>query len=147
MKAATVCVLLATIFPLLHAQSASRESDRARVVSLENAWNEAEKHKDAKAIDGLLASSFAYTDSDGAFMNKSQYLASITAPSYRPDQIVNETMNAEPYDSAVIVTGAYREQGSEKGKAYTRHGRFTDIWIQENGAWLCAASQETLVKR
>jgi hypothetical protein len=56
-------------------------------------------------------------------------------------------MNAQAYENAVVVTGTYREQGVEKGKAYTRRGRFTDIWIQENGAWLCAASQETLIGR
>jgi ketosteroid isomerase-like protein len=145
MKAVAMCILLATIFPLSHAQSASHESDKARVLSLENAWNEAEKHKDAKAVDALLAPSFAYTDSEGSFMNKAQFLASISSLSYHPDQIINEAMNAEPYEHAVIVTGIYREQGSEKGKPYTRRGRFTDVWIQENGAWLCAASQETLI--
>ena len=28
-------------------------------------------------------------------------------------------MNAQAYDHAVIVTGAYREPGKENGKAYT----------------------------
>jgi len=147
MKAVTVCVVLAAMMLAGYAQVSSRDSDKARVLSLENAWNEAEKHQDAKAIDGLLAPSFAYTDSDGSFMNKQQFLASISAASYHPEQIVNDSMNAQPYDHAVVVTGTYREHGTEKGKAYTRRGRFTDTWVQENGAWLCAASQETLIGR
>src|SRR5579863_3341698 len=85
-------MVLALRIPFGTAQSASYESDKARIVSLENAWNEAEKHKDAKAIDGLLAPTFAYTDSDGTFMNKGRYLASITEAGYHPDQIVNESM-------------------------------------------------------
>jgi hypothetical protein len=145
MKAVKVCVVLALMILAGQAQVSSHDSDKARVLSLENAWNEAEKHKDAKAVDGLLASSFAYTDSDGSFMNKQEFLASISAASYHPEQIVNDSMNAQAYDHAVVVTGTYREQGTEKGKAYTRRGRFTDTWIQENGAWLCAASQETLI--
>jgi len=147
MKAVTVCVVLAAMMLAGHAQVSSHDSDKARVLSLENAWNEAEKHQDAKAIDGLLAPSFTYTDSDGSFMNKQQFLASISATSYHPEQIVNDSMNAQPYDHAVVVTGTYREHGTEKGKAYTRRGRFTDTWVQENGAWLCAASQETLIGR
>jgi hypothetical protein len=127
-----------------YAQS-SFDAEKARVLSLENAWNQAEKNKDRKAIDTLLAPTFAYTDSDGSFMNKEQYLTSITAASYRPDQIVNDSMDAHPYEHAVVVTGTYREKGAEKGKAYSRRGRFTDMWIQERGAWLCAASQETLI--
>ena len=145
MKALKVGVCLACMILAGYAQFSSHDSDKARVLSLENAWNEAEKHKDAKAIDELLAASFAYTDSEGSFMNKQQFLISIAEAGYHPDQIVNDSMNVQPYDHAVVVTGAYREHGMEKGKSYTRHGRFTDIWIQEKGAWLCAASQETLV--
>jgi hypothetical protein len=147
MKAVTVCAVLAAMMLAGHAQVSSHDSDKARVLSLENAWNEAEKHQDARAIDGLLAPSFAYTDSDGALMNKREFLNSITAAGYHPEQIVNDSMNAEAYEHAVVVTGTYREQGTEKGKSYTRRGRFTDTWIQEKGAWLCAASQETLIGR
>ncbi len=146
MKAVKVCVVLASMILAGYAQS-SLDSEKARVVSLENAWNEAEKHKDSKAIDGLLAPTFSYTDSEGTFMNKEQYLASITAAGYRPDQIVNDSMEVHPYEHAVVVTGAYREKGVEKGKAYSRRGRFTDMWIQEKGGWLCAASHETLIKQ
>jgi ketosteroid isomerase-like protein len=129
-----------------HAQVDSHDSDKARVLSLENAWNEAERNKDGKALSTLLAPSFVYTDSDGSFMNKSQFLASITDPTYDPAQIVNDMMRADAYDHVVVVTGRYREEGTEKGRHYTRRGRFTDTWVQENGSWLCAASQETLVK-
>jgi hypothetical protein len=147
MRAVKVCILLAVMFPSSHAQIASRESDKARVLSLENAWNEAEKHKDVKALDALLSPSFAYTDSEGSFMTKLQFLASIMASNYHPEQIVNENMSAQLYDHAVVVTGIYREEGKEKGKPYIHRGRFTDTWIQENGGWYCAASQETLITR
>jgi hypothetical protein len=145
MRLAQVCVVMASMMLAGYAQLSSHESDKARVLSLENAWNEAEKHKDAKAINELLASTFTYTDSDGTFMNKKQFLESVRAAGYRPEQIVNESMNAEAYDRGVVVTGTYREKGTEKGKAYVRRGRFTDTWVQEKSGWLCAASQETLI--
>jgi ketosteroid isomerase-like protein len=147
MRAVKVCVVLSLMILAGYAQVSSFDSEKARVLSLENAWNEAEKHKDGKAIDGLLAPTFAYTDSDGTFMNKQQYLASITEAGYRPDQIVNDAMNVQAYEHAVVVTGTYREKGTEKGKAYSRRGRFTDMWVQEKGGWLCAASHETLIGR
>ena len=143
---AVVTVGITALLLAASPSSSKEESDKARVLALENSWNEAEKHNDAQAISALLAPSFAYTDSDGTFMNKQQFLASITAMAYEPDQIVNENMNAWAHDRAVIVTGAYREKGKQKGKPYTRHGRFTDTWVEESGTWLCAASQETLIK-
>jgi len=144
MKPVAVCVVLALTMLAGFAQSAL-DSEKTRVVALENAWNEAEKHKDAKAIDGLLSPSFAYTDSEGSFMNKQQYLASITEAGYRPDQIVNDSMTVQAYEHAAVVTGTYKEKGAEKGKAYARRGRFTDMWVEEKGGWLCAASHETLI--
>ena len=54
MKVVTVCVVLAAMILVSQAQSQAqtemRDSDKARVTSLENAWNEAEKLKDAKAV-------------------------------------------------------------------------------------------------
>jgi len=147
MKAVKVFVALALMILAGYAQVSSFDSEKARVLSLENAWNEAEKHKDAKAIDGLLAPTFSYTDSDGTFMNKEQYLLSIREAGYRPDQIVNDSMKVQAYEHAAVVTGTYREKGTEKGKAYSRRGRFTDMWVQEKGGWLCAASHETLIGR
>jgi hypothetical protein len=147
LKMVKVCVLLATMFLAGHAQVNSGDADKARVLSLETAWNEAEKNNDGKALDGLLASSYAYTDSAGVFQDKKQFLAGIMSAGYRPEQITNEGMRADAYDHVVIVTGVYREQGAEKGKHYVRRGRFTDTWVRENNKWLCAASQETLISR
>src|ERR1700688_5124338 len=145
MKAVKVCVAVAFIVLGGYAQVSSFNSNKARVLALENSWNEAEKNKDAKAIAGLLAPTFSYTDSDGSFMNKEQYLASIKEAGYRPDQIVNDSMSVQAYEHAAVVTGTYKEKGAEKGKSYSRRGRFTDMWVEEKGGWLCAASHETLI--
>jgi ketosteroid isomerase-like protein len=136
-------LLVITLFSLTLLPSSAQDSDKSRVLSLENAWNEAEKHRDANAIAALIASSFVYTDIDGSFMDKEQFLASIRGS--HATQIVNEAMKAESYGNVIIVTGSYREQGNENGKPYTRRGRFTDTWIEKDGQWLCVASQETLI--
>ena len=142
MQRGKLCIVLAALFLLYQLQLFAQTSDTTRVLSLENAWNEAESHKDVKALDALLAPTFTYTDADGALSNRSQYLADI--PNGTSTQIVNEGMKAESYGETIVVTGAYREQGTDKGKAYLRRGRFTDTWIHQNGQWLCVASQETL---
>src|SRR5438093_953562 len=104
----TFC-LAATLLVGFAPDTDKAESNKTRVLALENSWNEAEKHNDSHAIDALLSPSFAYTDSDGTFMNKQQFLASVSTLTYQPDQIVNENMNAWAHDRAVIVTGTYRE--------------------------------------
>lgn len=146
MKSGKVCILLAGLFLASPIVLAAQDSAKVRVLALENAWNEAQSHRDEKALASLIASTFAYTDAQGNFMDKAQFLAGVREEP--ATQIVNEGMKAESYgEMVVVVTGAYREQGTEKGKPYSERGRFTDTWIQQNGQWLCVASQETLIAK
>ena len=144
----TICasmLLFATCMLVVARDAPDTDSERTRILALENAWNLAEEHKDAGALDGLLAATLAYTDYDGTFMNKAQFMASVKAPSLQPEQIVNESMTAHVYGDSAVVTGVYREKGINHGKSYLRRGRFTDTWVSENGTWRCVASQSTLI--
>ncbi|HKU25726.1 MAG TPA: nuclear transport factor 2 family protein [Candidatus Sulfotelmatobacter sp.] len=143
MRRRALWLLVVTLFSVMLLRLSAQDSDKSRVLSLENAWNEAEKHRDANAISALIASTFVYTDIDGSLMDKEQFLTSIRGS--HATQIVNEAMKAESYGNVIVVTGSYREQGNEGGKSYTRRGRFTDTWIEKDGQWLCVASQETLI--
>ncbi|MBZ5705789.1 MAG: nuclear transport factor 2 family protein [Acidobacteriia bacterium] len=122
-------------------------ADETKIIALENAWNYAEEHKDARALDELLSSTLVYVDYDGSMMDKTQFLASVRVPSLHPEQIVNDKMTVHMYGSTAVVTGLYREKGISKGKPYIRRGRFTDTWVFEDGAWRCVASQSTLISQ
>jgi len=108
-------------------------------------WNQAEEHKDVKALQSLLDPGLVYIDYDGSLMDKTQFIASVQAPSLHPEQIVNESMSAHVYGDSAVVTGVYREKGTSGGKPYLRRGRFTDTWVYHDGAWVCVASQSTLI--
>jgi ketosteroid isomerase-like protein len=138
-------LLLLVAWPLTGQEAANSDSEKSKILALENAWNQAEKNKDAKALDGLLASNLVYIDYDGTFMDKAKFMASVKAPSLHPEQIVNESMTAYMYNDSAVVTGVYREKGVHSGKPYSRRGRFTDTWVKQGGTWVCAASQSTLI--
>ena len=127
------------------AQETELTAAQSKVIALENAWNQAEERKDAKALDAILDNSLVYTDYDGTMMTKPDFLTSVRAPARQPQQQVTESMNARVYGDSAIVTGVYRVKGTEKGKPYLRRGRFTDTWISRNGTWVCVASQYTLI--
>ena len=130
---------------LLFAQDASkRNGEEGRLLALESAWNHAEQGKDAAALNQLLADSFSYVDYDGSFLNKKQFLDATLHNDVEQEQINNDGMAVRVYGSAAVVTGVYRDKGIEKGKPFSRRGRFTDTWINQNGTWQCVASQSTL---
>jgi len=142
-----VCVVLLLSSVLLIAQESSKPSgEEAHLLALESAWNHAEQSKDAAALGQLVADTFVYVDYDGTLMNKKEYLASTANHDVQQEQINNEGMTVHIYGNAAVVNGIYRDKGLEKGKAFSRHGRFTDTWIREKDTWQCVASQSTLIK-
>jgi len=145
MKAMIAALLLCLSLAIPAAAQSASEVDKSRILALENAWNQAEEHKDASALDALLADTLVYVDYDGTYMNKAQFMAAIKEPTLHPEQIVNEAMTAHIYNDSAVVTGIYHEKGISAGKPYLRRGRFTDTWVRVNGTWQCVASQSTLV--
>lgn len=141
-----VCLVLCAAWPLRPGQDRSKAGpDESRLLALESAWNLAEENKDINALDQLLADTLVYTDFDGAFMNKAQFLTSVKNSTPNSDQITNNDVTVHLYGDSAIVTGSYREKGIVKGKSVLRRGRFTDSWVNQKGTWLCVASQSTLI--
>src|SRR5579863_9364941 len=142
-----VLLLLMLLVSVAHQTSATSDDDQSKILALENAWNQAEEHKDVKGLEMLLHPELVYIDYDGSMMNKDQFIASISAPALHPEQIVNESMAAHVFGDSAVVTGIYREKGVKNGKPYLRRGRFTDTWVYQSGIWACVASQSTLIER
>jgi ketosteroid isomerase-like protein len=138
-------IALAAVLPLCSQAQAKPDAEQTKILALENAWNQAEEHKDVKALETLLDPTLVYIDYDGSVMDKAQFIASIKAPQLHPEQIVNESMTAHVYGDSAVVTGVYHEKGVSNGKPYLRRGRFTDTWVFHDGAWVCVASQSTLM--
>jgi ketosteroid isomerase-like protein len=132
----------------LMAQDATKESaDVSKLIALENAWNQAQLHHDAKALNSLVSDEFVYTDYDGTVMNKRQFLADLKDPEYRASLIANEGVKVISYPNVDIVVGTYHTRGTYKHQPFEHYGRFTDTWLYQNGRWQCVASHTTLLKK
>jgi hypothetical protein len=138
-----VAVLALSSAPL--AQDKSSSSDEIQIKQLERAWNQAEARQETNEVSSLVADTLAYTDYDGTFMNKAEYLKWIVAPQQKADHLYDEGLSVQVYGNAAVATGIYRESGTNKGKPYVIRSRYTDTWIRRNGTWVCVASQSTLI--
>ena len=136
-------VLLLSSFPA--AQEKSGSADEIQVRQLERAWNQAEAKQEVKEVSALLADSLAYTDYDGSFMNKSEYMKWVAAPEQKADHLYDEGLTVQVYGNAAVATGIYRESGTNKGKPYVIRSRFTDTWIKRDNVWRCVATHSTLI--
>lgn len=144
---ASIQPLILVLFAVLVTQIPATAADESKLIALENAWNQAQLHHDAKALDTLVGDKFIYTDIDGSVMDKAKFLADIKDPSYKATLIANEDARVDLYPNAAVVTGVYHTKGTDKGKLFEHYGRFTDTWIFQDDQWRCVASHTTLLHR
>ncbi len=140
------CVLLSG-FLLAWAPQNSATAEQSKLIALENAWNQAQVHHDAKAVNNLVSDGFIYTDYDGTVMNKADFLKDLKDPDYRASLVANEGVRVISYLNAAIVVGTYHSKGTYKRQPFEHYGRFTDTWLYLDSKWQCVASHTNLIKK
>jgi hypothetical protein len=140
------CVLVSGLF-LAWVPENNVTADATKLIALENAWNQAQLHHDAKAVSNLVSDGFVYTDYDGTVMNKADFLKDLKDPDYRATLIANDDARVISYVNAAIVVGTYHSKGTYKRQPFEHYGRFTDTWLYQDNKWQCVASHTNLIKK
>ena len=117
------------------------------LIALENAWNQAQMHRDGEALNRLIVDTFVYTDWDGTLLNKAKFIADSKDPSVETTLVANDDVQVYFYPGFAVVTGAYHAKGTNHGKPFDHYGRFTETWIFSEGQWRCVASHTNLMKK
>jgi ketosteroid isomerase-like protein len=143
----TLCFVLLSSLLMARDQTNDVATDASKLIALENAWNQAQLHHDAKALNNLVSDAFVYTDYDGTVMNKAQFLADLKDADYHASLIANEEARVISYPNVAIVIGTYHTKGTYKRQPFEHYGRFTDTWIYQNNKWQCVASHTNLLKK
>ena len=140
-------LMLSALLAAGQGTSGASRADESKILALENGWNQAQVHHDAKALESLVADSFVSTDNDGTVFNKAQFLADTKDMSYKADMVANDNVKVQLFQNAAVVTGTYHARGTNKGKAFDHWGRFTDTWIYVAGRWQCVASHTSHIAK
>jgi ketosteroid isomerase-like protein len=127
------------------AQESSDAAVQSKITALEQAWNQAYKMGDSKALDAILDDAVVLVNDDGSVQSKADFLASVRAPHDQDQQVSPESMSVHVFGSSAIATGVMRVKGTEKGKAYVRRERFIDTWVNKGGHWVCVGTDATPV--
>ena len=119
-------------------QQKSDAGSKIRV--LETNWNDAYKRGDIAAMNSLLANEFIITVEDGHTFSKAGYIAQLGGGTTLVELSEMSDLKVRVHGNAAVVTGAYHEKGTIKGKPYEYHDRFTDVWMNIDGRWQVIAS-------
>jgi len=56
-------------------------------------------------------------------------------------------LHVRMHGNVAVVTGAYHEKGTNKGKPYEYRDRFTDVWLSSSGNWQLIASHYSIPEK
>ena len=143
--AGILMVLACASVAQMAAQESSDATVQSKITALEQAWNQAYKMGDAKALDAILDDAVVLVNDDGSVQNKADFLASLRALHAQDQQVSPESMSVHVFGSSAIATGVMRVKRREKGKSYLRRERFVDTWVYKGGRWVCVGTDATPV--
>ncbi len=146
-------VLVSTVVSLSAAQKIGGRSVEQAVMDAEHHWEEALKQFDSEAMQSLLAEDDVQTDFKGVVQDKASWIESLkqVAANVRSGQSEWEISFSDEkvriYGDVAIVTGQGTFKGHGKGGApVTRVIRFTNVWVNREGALQLVNYQATLIE-
>ena len=130
-------------FPLLlvgHLKCAKGSSEGEKVLGLEKKWTESYQQRDIGILSSLLAEDFVITVEDGSTFGKEGYISHSADSTVHVEVADLSELRVRLHGNTAVVTGAYHEVGSSKGKHYEYRDRMTDVWMKIDGRWQVIAS-------
>ena len=120
--------------------SAADSADYQALMALNQKYLESYRNGDTEFFDKVLSADFLEVASEGAVLNKAEFLAKIAA---RAGSIANITIEAAELsiritDDTAIVNSIPQITGEDGVQA--RGGRYTDVYVRIEGDWICVAA-------
>lgn len=144
MKIKLWLLLLVLASPVFAAAQDKSDSPSAGILASEDKWNAAYKRGDIVTMESLLSDDFIITLEDGSTFSKSGYIAHNGDPTLRIETTEMSGLSVRMHGGTAVVTGAYHEKSTSKGKPYEYRDRFTDVWMKLNGRWQVIASHYSI---
>ena len=127
-----------------HIAVAANNTSTSAVLALEKKWNDAYKQGDVETMNTLLSDDYIITVEDGNIFSKPGYIARNGNATVHVHVSKMSNLKVRVHGNTAVVTGAYYEKGTEKGKPYEYHDRLTDVWMNTNGKWQLIVSHYSL---
>src|SRR5260370_24082141 len=140
-------VLVSSLVTSAQVLPRDEQAERSKLIAFENAWNQAQIHRDGEALNLLMGDRYIFTKWDGTLMNKATFIADNKDPTVQTDVLANEGVDVYFYPGVAVASGIYHFMGTNRGKSFDHYGRFTYTWISSGGQWVCVATPASLGKK
>jgi ketosteroid isomerase-like protein len=121
-------------------------ADSTVLLYLERDWNQAEMKQDGAWFEKMLRDDYAGVDGrTGKATTKAEDIAGIKKTT--TDSANLSGVEVRMQGDTAVVTGLTHNKGKDdKGAAFDRKTRFTDVWVKRDGKWQVLSSHGSDVK-
>jgi len=124
--------------------AAQAPSDNAEVRAAAQAFDDAQLHGDRAVLERMLAPDFLLVHGSGRIGDKKDFIGGFTDPNAHLDPFdIRDRLFLRPTADTAIVGGEAWVTGTDHGKAFKQHFRYSDYFARRNGAWMVVYTQVT----
>jgi ketosteroid isomerase-like protein len=124
-----------------------RDPAVAEVRAREDDYTQGVRNKDVALLNSVFAESFIDTSETGKLINKQRYLELLKGDRSTIESLVTDEFKILVYGDAAVASSRFvLKAKDEDGKQIEEIGRATDVWIRENGRWMCVAAHSSPIK-
>jgi ketosteroid isomerase-like protein len=138
MRALALSLLIAT------PAAAQTPSDNAEVRAAAQAFDDAQLHGDRAVLERMLAPDYLLVRGSGRIGDKKDFINGFTDPNAHLEPFeISDRLFIRPSPDTAIVGGEARVRGTDHGKAFKEHFRYSDTFARRNGQWVVVYTQVT----
>jgi uncharacterized protein (TIGR02246 family) len=125
--------------------AAAAENAKDEVLKVEEERNQALQKNDVEALSRIYADDVVYTNATGALLTKAQHLTDLKAKTLNFRSFKHDDVLVRVHGDTGIVTGISTSAVDYQGTVSSSPRRFLNIYVKQEGRWLCEAHFETPV--
>jgi ketosteroid isomerase-like protein len=116
----------------------------AEILAAAQAFDDAQLHGDRAALERMLAADFLLVHGSGRVGDRKDFIDGFTDPKSRLEPFeITDRLFVRPSPDTAIVGGEARVRGTDDGKPFSQHFRYSDIFARRNGQWMVVYAQVT----
>ena len=124
--------------------AAQAPSDNAEVRAAAQAFDDAQLHGDRAVLERMLAPDYLLIHGSGRVGDKKDFIDGFTDPNAHLEPFdIKDRLFIRPSADTAIVGGDAWITGTDHGKAFKQHFRYSDMFAKRNGQWVVVYTQVT----
>jgi len=113
------------------------------LLKLEEDFAKAIVRNDAESVAQFVSDDWIIVDPDGGIVGKTRFLDVIRSGVLTHEAMETTDTRFRTYGDTAIVTAITSTKGKFMGQDFTSKERATDIFVKQNGRWLCVLTHLT----